>query len=52
MKVPEKCTSEKMELCISSAAANVRKIRSDSEEFQEKLSGLKNETEKFCNAKT
>ncbi len=44
--------SRRMVQYISSAAANVRKTRLDSEEFQEKLSGLKNETEKFCNAKT
>ena len=52
MKVLEKCTSEKTELYFSSAAANVRKTKLDLEEFQEKLSGLKNETEKFCNAET
>jgi hypothetical protein len=41
-----------MVLYISSAVANVRKTRLDSEGFQEKLNGLKNETEKFCNAET
>ena len=33
---------------ISFVAANVKKIWLNSEEFQEKLNGLKNDSKKFC----
>ncbi len=48
MKVLERCTSKKMVLCTSSAAANVKKTGSNLEEFLERLSGLRNEANEFC----
>ena len=50
-KVQVKCTFVEMDLFISSVVVNVKKII-NLEEYQEKLSGLNNETKNIRNVKT